>query len=536
MRIVLLFPLLIIAFACPVLAQDTAPLDVQSAESLPQKPSENSETKAVEKVFNAETFTLENGLQIVVIPNHRTPVITNMVWYKVGAADEPWGQSGIAHFLEHLLFKGTSGLEPGEFSETIKKLGGRDNAFTSQDYTAYFQTVSSEHLETVMRMEAGRMRGLNPPLEEVESELLVIQEERKQRTDNHPRGRFAEQLGAAVYINHPYGIPVIGWMHEIQTLTWDKAKAFYDRWYAPNNAILIVSGDVTGTQVYDLAKEIYAPLKARDIPARVRPKIPPMNSDAIITLQHERIEQPSVQQVYLAPSYNQNDKDALALQVLEEIMGGGASSRFYKSIIVDQKLASSAGLSYNGTALDTADIKVYGSPLPDVRIDVLEDALEAEIALLLKSGVSETEVSEAVTRMQNSAIYARDSVSGPAMTFGYALSTGSSIDDIEYWPARIGKVTVDDVNRVARTYLNHEEPYLVPFVRGYLLPEGYLDMSEANDNVKENVIPDATIKKDAANDNIPAQNMDTDDIPSVPSIETVAPKALTSPSSQAVGE
>lgn len=221
-------------------------------ETAPKAATENS----IPKLFNAETFTLENGLEIVVIPNHRAPVITHMVWYKVGAADEQQGKSGIAHFLEHLMFKGSGDLAPGEFSKIIRAKGGEDNAFTGHDYTAYYQSIAAEHLEMVMTMEAGRMRGLNPPLDHVESERKVILEERRQRTDDNPSARLAEQMNSLLYINHPYGKPVIGWLSEMADLSWDDAKAFYDRWYAPNNAILIVTGDVTGQQVYDLAKKI----------------------------------------------------------------------------------------------------------------------------------------------------------------------------------------------------------------------------------------------------------------------------------------
>jgi zinc protease len=206
------------------------------------------------KVFNAEHFTLQNGMQVVVIPNHRVPVITHMVWYRVGAADDPVGKSGIAHFLEHLMFKGTDTLAPGEFSKIIRGLGGNDNAFTSQDYTAYFQSISVDHLEKVMTMEASRMRGMNVPAAEVESERQVIIEERRERIENDPRAWLGEQMRYALYPNHPYGTPNIGWQSEMASLTWDDAKGVYDTWYAPNNAILVIAGDVTMEQVKPLAE------------------------------------------------------------------------------------------------------------------------------------------------------------------------------------------------------------------------------------------------------------------------------------------
>lgn len=428
-----------------------------------------------EKIFNAERFELENGLEIVVIPSKRVPAITHMVWYKVGAADEPRGKSGIAHFLEHLMFKGSDGLAPGEFSEIVRSLGGNDNAFTSQDYTAYFQSIASEHLETVMRMEAGRMRGATFPEEEVKSENKVILEERRQRTDNSPKARFAEQLTTTLFTNHPYGTPVIGWAHEMEGLGRNDAKSFYDRWYGPNNAILIVSGDVTGEQVHKLAKEIYGPLKRIDVPERDWPRSPPLNALTSVTLEDATIRQPAVRTKFRAPSYNQNRNEALALEVLAEIMGGGSTSRLYKSLVIKQKLASSAGLGYRPESVRDATATIYAAPLPEIDLKTVQAAYEKELRLLISDGVSDEELSDATTRMQDSAIYARDSLTGPAMIFGYSLVTGSTIDDVEYWPRDIGNVTAEDVRMVAEKYLNPDKPHNNPPVTGYLLPKKVKD-------------------------------------------------------------
>jgi zinc protease len=422
------------------------------------------------KTFNAETFTLDNGLEIVVIPNHRAPVITHMVWYKAGRADEKPGVSGIAHFLEHLMFKGSDGLAAGDFSEIVRSLGGNDNAFTSQDYTAYYQSIAVEHLETVMKMEAGRMRGLNPPLEEVESERLVIMEERRQRTDNNPRGRFAEQFNAARYVNHPYGVPVIGWMHEIEQLTWDDAKEFYDRHYGPNNAILIVSGDVTGEQVYTLAQEIYGGLERVDIPAREWTQMPPFSGSIHLTMRDADIRQAVIQQSFRAPSYRENKQESLALNVLQEIMGGGPTSRLYNALVVEQKLASSAGMSYGGQSWSTSDVFVYAVPLPGISPDTVKRALEEQLRILIREGVSAQELNDAKTRMQNAAIYARDSLTGPAMAFGQALTSGASVDDVEYWPHYIGQVTAQQIQDAAKLYLDPDRTFPYPPVTGYMLP------------------------------------------------------------------
>lgn len=434
-------------------------------------PGHAEEGKEPAKTFNAEYFTLDNGLEIVVIPNHRTPVVTHMVWYKVGAADEPAGKSGIAHFLEHLLFKGSDGLAPGEFSKTVRALGGHDNAFTGRDYTAYYQSIAAEHLGKVMAMEAGRMRGLNPPLEEVQSERLVILEERRQRTDNDPSGRFQEQVNAALFVNHPYGTPVIGWFHEMEQLSWDDAKNFYDRWYGPNNAILIVSGDVTGEEVLALAKKTYGKIEPlKDLPAHRRTQSPPLGSETKVTLYHEAIHQPTVQMAFRVPSYAQNKTDALALSVLREIMGGGPTSRLYKSLVVEQRIASGAGLSYHDNAREDSVAWLYATPTEGVPLEKIESALRDELALLIEKGVTEQELNDAIMRLQGEAIYARDSVKGPAMVFGQAMVTGASVDDVEYWPDMIENVTVEQIQDVARRYLKTTFDRKTPVVTGFLLP------------------------------------------------------------------
>jgi len=423
------------------------------------------------KTFNAETFTLDNGLQIVVIPDHRAPVVTHMVWYKVGAAEETPGKSGVAHFLEHLMFKGSKGLLPGEFSRKIRAVGGDENAFTGHDYTAFYQSLSVNNLETAMTMEAGRMRGLNPPLEHVESERKVILEERRERTDNNPNARLAEQVNALLYVNHPYGKPVIGWAHEMAGLTWADEKAFYDRWYAPNNAILIVAGDVTGRQVYDLAKKIYGPIPKSNIRPRVRTTSPPLHGAPEVTLKDATIREPLVEKIYRAPSAHENKKESLALEVLGDIMGEGSTSRMYKALVRDQKIATSAGLAYEAENWDDSDVWTYATPAPGVDLKKLRDAMDAQLRLLVDKGVTPEELNAAKTRMEAEAVYARDSLTEPAMIFGYALTTGESVDDVEYWPYNIAHVTAQDVQNAAKKYLNPDAVYDHAPVTGYLEPE-----------------------------------------------------------------
>ncbi len=434
------------------------------------------EDKAPEKTFNASRMTLENGLEVIVVPNNRAPVVTHMVWYKAGAADELPGRSGIAHFLEHLMFKGSSviggeDLAPGEFSRIVRRAGGNDNAFTGQDYTAYFQSVPADQLEQVMRMEAGRMKAMLAPPEEVLSERQVILEERRQRTDNDPRGRFGEQIAANAFINHPYGTPVIGWAHEMEVLDRDYALEFHRKWYAPNNAVLVVAGDVDPYTVFALAKQTYGTLERRDTPKRVRTRSPIFHSQSRVILKDGAIREPSLQILYRVPSHRQDAGKSYAFEVLEEIMAGGPASRLYKSLVSEQQIATSIGMSYRSDAWDDSQLWVYANPAPGVSLDDLEQAIYAELTTLLSEGVSEEELREAVTRLQDSAIYARDSLSGPAMIIGSALATGSTLDDVEYWPARIEAVTAQHVQEVAKEYLNPNFMTDTPPVVGILLPK-----------------------------------------------------------------
>lgn len=422
---------------------------------------------ATAQVFNPVTKTLDNGLQVVVVENHRAPIVSHMVWYRVGAADENPGKSGIAHFLEHLMFKGTPEVPPGEFSKIVAKNGGRDNAFTSSDYTAYFQNIAADRLELVMRMEADRMRNLTLAESDVASELEVVKEERRSRTDNDPAALLHERLEAALYLNHPYRRPIIGWPDEIAGLTRTDALDFYKRWYAPNNAILVVAGAVDPAKVIDLAERYYGPLKPEDIPPRIRAEEPPQVGARQVTLRDSRVKQPSWTRLYLAPSHHSaTDKtQPLALEVLSEVLSGGATSRLYKSLVVDQGLAASAGAGYDGGAVDATSFAFYASPRPGIAMEKLQAAMEAEIARISKDGVSEDEVRRAKTRLKAEVVYARDSLHTAARVLGAALTTGQTVADVEDWPNRIAAITAEQVNAAARAVLNDDAS-----VTGLLLP------------------------------------------------------------------
>lgn len=420
------------------------------------------------QIFNPTTFTLDNGLQVVVIENHRAPAVTHMIWYKVGAADEPPRKSGIAHFLEHLMFKGTETRAPGEFSDLVARNGGRENAFTSQDYTGYFQTIAADRLALMMELEADRMTGLVLTDDIIQPERLVVIEERRSRTDSSPRALLSEQVTAATYSNHPYRLPIIGWEHEIRALTLKDLTEFYQAWYAPNNAVLVVSGDVTPDQVRELAETHYGPIPAKEIAPRVRPAEPPHHAAREVVLRDARVDQPGWSRRWLAPSYVAGDKEhAYALEVLAEVIGGGSSSRLYTSLVIDQTLAVAAGAWYSPDQLDLTTFGTWFSPRPGVDVGELADALEAQIERFLEDGATEEEVERAKQRLVDSAVFARDSLGGPARIFGAALTSGQSVDDVEQWPGRISAVTVEQVNAAARAVLRPKTS-----TTGILLPLG----------------------------------------------------------------
>lgn len=408
-------------------------------------------------VFNPESFVLKNGMQVVVISNRRAPVVSHMVWYKTGAADEPRGKSGIAHFFEHLMFKGTKSVPPGEFSKIIARHGGRDNAFTTQDYTAYFQIVARDKLDLVMRLEADRMRNLVLTDAEVLPERDVVLEERRSRTDNNPGSQLWEASRAALFLNHPYKIPVIGWKHEIERLTTKDALDFYRRYYVPNNAILIVAGDVNAKELKPLAEKYYGVIpRGREI-VRNRITEPPHLAGRRVEMGSHRVGRPSISQTYLASSYaTAKGNQAYALLVLAEIFGGSSTAQLYRSLVVDQNVASSAGAWFSADALDFGTFGLSASPRPGVSLEKVEAALRAEVKKLLKDGVSEKELKRAVKAMVASAVYARDSLRAAPNIIGRALSTGRTIAEVESWPDRIKAVTVDEVNAAARAVLRAE--------------------------------------------------------------------------------
>lgn len=413
-------------------------------------------------------FKLANGMQVVVVPDTRAPVVTHMVWYRVGAADEPKGVSGIAHFLEHLMFKSTDKIPMGEFSKIVSRLGGQDNAFTGHDATAYFQRIAKDRLKTVMEMEADRMVNLKLTEKEVLTERDVILEERRSRVENNPSAILDEQMGAALYQNHPYRIPVIGWEHEMAKLSPKDALDFYKLYYAPNNAILVVTGDVTPDEVKSLAEQTYGKL-ARN-PAvgapRERPKEPPHRAPRRVELKDPRAGKASVSRYYFAPSYvTAQPGEAEALDLLMKITANGATSRLYKKLVVEDKVASSAGGYYASSGLDSGKLTVYAVAADGVGLDKVEAAIGAVLSEIKEKGVTAEELARAKSNYLADYVYESDSQNTLARRYGWGLVVGRTIAQIDAWPDDIAKVKLEDVQRVAQKYFDIRRS-----VTGTLLP------------------------------------------------------------------
>jgi len=391
-----------------------------------------------------------------------------MVWYRNGSADDPVGKSGIAHFLEHLMFKGTEKHPQGEFSEVVTALGGQENAFTSYDYTAYFQRVAREHLKTMMEFEADRMTGLVLSDDVVDPERDVVIEERRMRTDTDPSAQLGESLASTLFTHHPYGKPIIGFMHEIEGLNREDALAYYRRFYTPENAILIVAGDVTESEVVRLAEDTYGRIPARgQKPERLRPREPDARSARRVVLADPKVEQPSVQLAWVVPSYKTADTgEAEALEVLVQILSAHGTGRLHRKLVMEQKIAVAAGAWYQSTAVDRSRLMLYALPHPEGTLEALEEAIEQVVADIVNQGVDDHELRRAKTRLIADTVYAQDSQSSLARMYGSALATGSSLKDVSEWPDAIEAVTAEAVQAAAKKWLNRRH-----VVSGYLLKD-----------------------------------------------------------------
>jgi len=406
------------------------------------------------------TYMLDNGMEVVVIEDNRAPVVVHMLWYKVGSADEPEGTSGIAHFLEHLMFKGTDTLGPGEFSATVAANGGTDNAFTSYDYTAYFQRVAADRLELMMQMESSRMNNLAITEEDVATERQVIIEERNQRTENSAGALAREQFRAALFQNHRYGVPIIGWMHEMEQLDINDALAFYDRYYAPNNTVLVVAGDVDPDEVLTLAEQYYGVIPTEEsLPLRERPQEPPQRAERRITYVDERVSQPYLVRSYLAPERDPGaQEDAAALVYLADLLGGSSfTSRLGQALQFDTQTAIFTSASYNGSTLDSGTFGLVVAPTEGVSLSEAEAAMDAEIAAFMAEDIDPARLESIRTQLRASEIYAKDDTQGLARRYGAALTQSLTVEDVQAWPDILQAVTAEDVKAVAEKVLNRDQ-------------------------------------------------------------------------------
>jgi zinc protease len=413
----------------------------------------------LEAFGNVTSFSLENGMRVVVVEDHRAPVVTHMVWYRAGASDENSGKSGIAHLLEHLLFKETENVENGEFSKTVAALGGSDNAFTSQDYTAYYQRVSKQYLDLMMYYESDRMRNLKISELDFNTEVKVVIEERSQRTDSKPGALFNEQNMASLYLNHPYGVPIVGWRHELEDLDREDAIDFYKTYYSPNNAILIVSGDVDPKNVQVLANNFYGSLKNTIyLDARKRPSEPPQIVERRLIFEDERVSQPYITRTYLAAERDSGQqREAAALTLLADLIGSdGIQSILGKILQLDNKKAIYTNAYYNGLSYDDTNFSLIVVPNSDVTLLDIETELDRVINTFISNGIDEDHLERIKFQYKAQQIYSLDSAYSQARRFGVALTSGLTIEDVLAWPKIIQDIKSSEILAAAVSLFKKE--------------------------------------------------------------------------------
>lgn len=399
------------------------------------------------KVFQ---FSLQNGFSVVVIPDHRAPTVTQMVFYRVGASDDPPGNSGLAHFFEHMMFRGTPTTPSDQFGRTVARNGGEDNAFTTEDYTAFYEQIAKDRLPLVMRLEADRMVSLDLSDANVRTERDVVLEERRMRIDNDPQALLREQMDAALHLSHPYGRPVIGWPEEVRRIGRIEAQSYYSRHYAPNNAILVVAGDVVPDQVRLDAETTYGKVSARQLVPRPDYTQPPRLGETRLTLYREDVKLPQFMRFYRVPSYTEaRPGEAEALDVLAQLLGGDATSALYRQLVMTRKLASDAGASYTGYTRDAGEFEIYAVPRPGVKMEAVEQAVDTILKDYSTAIAKASDIERAKTQLIAGAVYQRDNQLDLASAYGQALAIGLTVDDVREWPGRIRAVTGEDIRDAA---------------------------------------------------------------------------------------
>ncbi len=409
------------------------------------------QTIAQAQSLNAQTFELANGMKVIYLPDRRLPIVTHMLWYRVGSADEEPGKSGLAHFFEHLMFKGTLANPGDSYARFIGEVGGELNAFTSYDFTAYYATVGSAHLERIMELEADRMVNLALTAQQVAIEREVIVEERRLRTDNNPEALLLEQSLATLFLNHHYGTPVIGWMHEIRSWTQEDALSFYRRWYTPSNALLIVAGDVDFEKLKHLATIHYGRIPAHVV-ARRRATEPPSLTERRVIMKDPRAGRPLWLRLYFAPSYGTADRSkTVAIEILAELIGGGATGTLRRRLVMERRLAAEVSASYDPAAIDETTFAINAVPKPGVTMEELEHAIDEELgAFAATLAKTPSDLWRVKQKLIMAGLQARDGTYKSALTVGAALATGATLTDIEQRQDLISAVTVDDIAAAAR--------------------------------------------------------------------------------------
>jgi zinc protease len=419
------------------------------------------------QVFNPKEFTLDNGLRCIVVENNRNPAIFYSWWLRVGGADEVTGKSGIAHFLEHLMFKGTDKIQPGEFEKIISRLGGENNAATSADYTNYYIKAAKQHLERIVEIEADRLVGMKITPEVFNPEKAVILEERHTRIDNSPQGLFSEQMIATLFLHHPYGTPVIGWPNEIRGLSIDDVRKFYKLYYAPNNVTIIIGGDITVAEAKPLIEKYYGSLKSTDLPKRIRTVEPKPTAHKRVEMTHTQVKQPQFMRWYKTIGYTDSKpEDLVALEIFSEILGGGQASYLHKKLVIDDTVAVGVSSFFETSHKDQGIFGFSASPAPATSLRKLEKRIDQEVKNFFAKGISDEEFERIKSYLIAQATYSRDSLSNGPNLIGRVLAGGGTIDHLEAWPERIQAATKENVMRLGKNVLN-----LKTAVTGYLLPE-----------------------------------------------------------------
>jgi len=416
--------------------------------------------------FKPQHHVLDNGLEIVVLKNNRVPAVAHSIWYKVGSADEPNGKSGIAHFLEHLLFKGTDKLQPGEFSQIVAINGGKENAFTSKNYTGYFQLIHKSKLELIMSLEADRMKNIKITEDEFENEKTVVLEERYSRVDNNPSALLSEQINAALYMNHPYRKPIIGWEHEIKSLSLDDVTKFYKKYYAPNNAIIVICGDISLDEVVNIAKKYFGSIKPSKIEKRLWTDEPTQHALRKVALNSKNTAIPVFKRHYLAPTYTKSKKESLTLEVFSEIFGNPATGMLFEEFVKNKKLATSASAYYYPDGFGHTSFVISIIPKKNISLENIENYLDIYLSKISKQSFDKKELQKIKKRLVNDAIFAQDSLYMGMRIFGSSLTTGYSLKEITNWPKDILKVSINDLESTVPKIFNNKSS-----VTGYLLPE-----------------------------------------------------------------